>query len=331
MRCIALAEEFARRRWRVVFCTDDRDVPWARGQLRDRGYDVVPPSVVTSSYPDLADGVGADVVVLDSYLLGPEVYASLRDGGRRTVAIVDGPPDHRPADLYVNQNLTGTDDTAPRGSRLLAGPAYALLRADVLRAVPSRRARARHRRRAAARPFPRVVAVLGGTDPFSVAPLVVAQLAMTGVAFDLTVVAAQDSIAREIEAICTSPGQHVTVVPPSSQLPALAVTADLVISAAGTSLLELLHLGVPTGVVAVADNQLPGYHALTATGAVMGLGTREELTVGSDAADRMSVLLRDQQLRERLRTVGPTLVDGRGRVRVVDAALAPLEAEVAGV
>ena len=53
----------------------------------------------------------------------------------------------------------------------------------------------------------------------------------------------------------------------------LAAAADLVISAAGSSLSELLCIGAAAAVVCVADNQQLGYARVVAAGTAAGLGS----------------------------------------------------------
>ncbi|MCA1655425.1 MAG: bifunctional UDP-2,4-diacetamido-2,4,6-trideoxy-beta-L-altropyranose hydrolase/GNAT family N-acetyltransferase, partial [Pseudonocardiaceae bacterium] len=97
-------------------------------------------------------------------------------------------------------------------------------------------------------------------------------------------------------------------------LPALFAAADLVVSAAGVTLLELCCIGVPVALTQVADNQAAGYAAAVAQGLAAGLGTdpREHTEV-------LRALLVDPARRQAMADTAKATVDGRGADRVLDA------------
>jgi RimJ/RimL family protein N-acetyltransferase len=148
---------------------------------------------------------------------------------------------------------------------------------------------------------PKVVVVMGGgAAPSSVAAALSA-LRDTGVP-------------AEVVAISAVPVPGFEVVPPTPELPALCASADLVVSAAGVTLLELCCIGVPTALVRIADNQAAGYQAAVEQGVAAGLGTdpRSHVPV-------LRTLLRDVAARKALGDKARTTVDGRGADRVLDA------------
>ena len=152
MRCVALAEEWATRGRDVVFVADLARVPWARDQVERRGFTHLPPP---ASYDDEVATVAAldpAFVVVDSYLLPAEVYAGLRELGAGTLALVDGDPAGRPADLWLDQNIGAEQDAweVPAGTTRLAGLDHALMRDDIRRAAARGPARRGRRGRAAA-------------------------------------------------------------------------------------------------------------------------------------------------------------------------------------
>lgn len=323
-RCLALGDELRSRGFRVVLAADTASVPWLHAQVVRRGVDVVPAPLDPSAHAATVGRLRPEVVVVDSYRLPPEGYAALGERTGCLVALVDDAgadvQDRRPADLHVDQNLSALDDrrdtggTAPEDGTadVLRGPRYALLRDEVLAAASTS-----HPRRTGPQ---HVVAFFGGTDPRAASLVMVDRLLASGVPLQLTAVVAGTTQADAVRRFPTRPGQRVSVLEPTWDLPALLAGADAVVSACGTSVLELLHLGVPTGVVQVADNQARGYASLVAARAVVGLGRIEDS--GNDVDDRaLRTLLTDARLRERLGLDGPRFVDGLGRRRVVDRAL----------
>jgi spore coat polysaccharide biosynthesis predicted glycosyltransferase SpsG len=316
MRCLALAEELLDRGWRVAMCADTPVVPWVHDLLLRRGVQHVPGRSDPAALVDLVRRLHADVVVVDSYRLPTEAYAALQETTRCSLALVDGPRDGRPADLHLDQNLGGLPEPDPGGT-LLRGPTYALLRDEVLAAA--QHARDRRPSRAV-----RVVAFFGGTDPVGAAPVLTRRILATGTPVRLACVVARPEHADAVRRLPVGRGQTVRTLSPTPDLPHLLAAADVVVSASGTSVLELLHLGAGVGIVRVAENQRSGYAALLEAGVVVGLGSVGPATgTGSPAAvdledDALRALLGDRELQRELRARGPRLVDGRGRGRVCD-------------
>ncbi|MFC4010676.1 PseG/SpsG family protein [Nonomuraea purpurea] len=296
VRCVALAEELCARGVEVVFLGEVRDSPFALAQLKERRYRRVTPPEEPARLAALAGELRLDAVVLDSYDLPQESGAALREAGLAVLAIVDGDPLGQEADLYVDQNLGA--ERLDRPGDWLAGADYVLLRDSV-------RGLARTPRRW---PLPRVLCFFGGTDSAGVVPAWTRALRETGVAFEGTVV---------------SPTPFATlgsikIIEPTSRLPELMAGSDLVVTAAGSAIWELLHLGVPTALSWVADNQLIGYRELVGRGVAAALGpVPDEQAVGV-----LARLLADPAAREALGRRGRGLVDGKGRERVADALLA---------
>jgi spore coat polysaccharide biosynthesis predicted glycosyltransferase SpsG len=225
----------------------------------------------------------ADVVVVDHYDLGL-VSSSL------VVSIEDGPFGRRRADIVVDANLhtmPRPDDGSPV---VLRGPAYAPLRAEV-RAVSWRGGSVP----------PKVVVVMGGGAAPSAVAAAVTAVRETGVP-------------ASVRAVSSVPVPGVEVIPPTPALPSLLAGADLVVSAAGVTLLELCCMGVPTALVRIADNQAAGYAAAVNQGLAVGLGTDPRTHV-----ETLRALLLDEARRKALGGKAMSIVDGRGAERILDA------------
>ncbi|MFC7590108.1 PseG/SpsG family protein [Nonomuraea antimicrobica] len=280
-----------------LFLGEVRDSPWAAAQLRERGLRLAPAPREPAGLAALARELGLDAVVLDSYDLPPPTGTALRAAGTAVLAVVDGDPLGQEADLYLDQNLGAERRPFPAQDRRLAGARYVLLRDSVRRRT----------RTPGPGGVPHVLCFFGGTDSAGVAPAWARALTATGRPFRATVVSP-----RPFEA-----DDPITVIPPTDRLPELMAGADLVVTAAGSAVWELLHLGVPTALSWVADNQLIGYEELVGRGVAAGLGRApDERAVGV-----LARLLADPAVREEHGRRGGGLVDGRGRERVADALL----------
>lgn len=316
MRCLALAQELQRCGAEVCFICDADSVPWVRRQIEQAGMGVTTPVVTAAEHLALWRRLGCDAVVFDSYLLDQEVYRAARDAGLPTLAVVDQELRGAEADVVLDQNIGAELDTVdlPAGTRRLAGLDYVMLRDAVVDRRPGSPPRAR------AVEVPKVLTVFGGTDVHGASSLALSGLAATRLPFETTVVVARPQLRRAVENIEMAPGQSVTFIRPTNRLPALMEHADLVVSAAGSAVWEVLCLGVPAGLVCVADNQRPGYERLQRAGVCVGLGHLADLETAPRAhVGALKTLLTDAARRSRLAEAGWRLVDGLGRRRVIES------------
>lgn len=296
VRCVALAEELVGRGEDVCFLGDLGGLDWAESQLDRRKLPLWPAHAAWQ--------LDLDAVVLDSYTLPPDEGARFRAAGVTVLAIVDG--DHRGqvADVYLDQNLGAEKlrPDLPPGSVRLAGAPYVLLRDQVRSAA-----------RVAGDGVTRVLCFFGGTDAGGLVPRLVRMLGAIDAPFAATVITAND--------IPLPAGKAIEQSPPTDRLPDLMAAADLVVTAAGSSVWELLHLGVPSAVTYVADNQWIGYDALVSAGLAAGLGPGVAI---EESTQLLEALIGRADLREPYGSAGRGLIDGRGRERVADAFLAAM-------
>ncbi|MBM7518709.1 bifunctional UDP-2,4-diacetamido-2,4,6-trideoxy-beta-L-altropyranose hydrolase/GNAT family N-acetyltransferase [Nocardioides nitrophenolicus] len=310
MRSVALAEEAGRRGHEVSWCGRWDESAAATllrfGHHPDRLHRLAPDGLESSPVSLVAE-LAPDVLHIDSYDLAP---TRERWAAGLVSATQDHPHGRRPADLVIDPNLGAQQRLAtqpPEARWVLPGLDYVALRSAVRFARP--------RVPIAPTDVRRVLVVMGGTDAWGLSARVVTELAGAVRGREVTVVAPQ----AQHEAVRAAAGPHrVAVVPFTDELAALAVEQDLVVTAAGSSVWELCHLGVPMGVLCVSDNQEPGYEAVVATGAAIGLGRSADL--GSGRVRRaLSGVLDDPGP---LRTAADRafeLVDGRGAWRTVSA------------
>jgi len=274
---------------------------------------------ITAAYPDPGDAaatiatalaVGARWVVCDGYAFDGGYVDALHAVGLRVLQIDDGQAAlDSSADVLLNQNI-GAETMAYHvrpAARLLLGTRFALLRDSILRSARPRDARAAPRR---------VVLLSGGSDVASLAPRSIrAFRAVAGPAIGCDVIIGQETTpATVVEAAAgdTRIAIHHDPLDPGR----LMAAADVAVTAAGSTCWELCYIGVPMIAVSVAGNQLPIASGLHAAGAAVDLGPHQSV---SDAAlaTALQRLLGDATKRTELAAHGQSLVDGRGRERVV--------------
>ncbi|MEA5090915.1 UDP-2,4-diacetamido-2,4,6-trideoxy-beta-L-altropyranose hydrolase [Solidesulfovibrio sp.] len=320
MRCLALAQAWKRAGGRAVL-VGRVDPPALAARLAREGLPVVAPppgdadgaAAFSQARGEAAGEPGAHWGVLDGYAFGPDVQAAARRDGPLLV-LDDLAAGRVHADAVLNQNFHAPSlryDADP-GAALLLGPAYALLREDFLR------------RPRPARHFPgrarTVLVTMGGADPDNATAALLAALSAVGdPALDVAVVAGPANrhavtLARAL-ADAPFPGRLLRDPP---DLSGLMAAADLVVTAGGSTCLELCFCGAPMAVAVLAANQAPGTAALTGAGAAVSLGPAGALDVAATAAI-LDGLLGDAGQRRRLSETAARLVDGRGGDRLAAA------------
>ena len=292
-----------------------------------------PPVRLESHHPSPSDlqstlaVLGTDVaaLVLDGYHFDAEYERAARSAGALVMTVDDEA--ERPsfeADIVLNQNIEAPDLQyhLPETATRLLGTQYALLRSEFIDFLREERVHPAH--------ATKVLVTLGGADPDNHTLAVLRALDIVhGVAkepIDVTVVVGAANPNRvELEAAIGRTRYAATLAVDVSDMPRRMAEADVVISAAGSSIWELCFMGVPSLVMVVADNQIGLARGAAAAGAVVSLGDARELDVAS-IASALGELIADKARRVSLSEHAVTLVDGKGAQRVVDALLSASEA-----
>lgn len=306
MRSLALAAEAEVHGWSVFLAGDlnTRAVQLAtklapRAELSRTGPDVGP------ALSRIADQYRPNILHLDTYWLRE---SDLPHGTHLISNMQDGQFGRRRADITIDANLGAEHwQTEHRsGTARLLGIDAAVVRRQVLEARDARRARTRsigHRR---------VLVVLGGTDATNLTGRVLDALVRLKTPLVLTVIGSANLGA-------TADGTHheISLRPFVEDLPALAATQDLVISAAGTSVWDFACIGVPMALVCAVDNQRAGYESAIDAEIAAPLGFSNDGKV-SGISDLNRIVQDEAWLvaaEERLRAT----VDGLGAWRIVSS------------
>ncbi|HHX45897.1 MAG TPA: spore coat protein [Brevibacterium sp.] len=313
-RAIALADEIVSRGGAVQIFGSVTGASWLLDAIAHRGLTVSPAPDHPTTLRDAVQAAGCTAVILDGYAFDPGTGAALKAAGLTVLAVQDGPfGAGQTADLVLDQNLGATDEFVPPGVPALLGLEYTLMRNEVLEARTDQHP---------GRDVPKGVIFCGGTDPQAAAPFLTDLVIRTRSAIELTVVAATDAIAADLARLLPRLGQQIDVISPTPQIVQIAANCDFAVVAAGGSVWELLCVGVPAAVVAVADNQEPTIRTIGATGAALALGTLRDLRSSSAAQDGAVTMLRrlidSPRERRDVSARAGQLIDGRGRARVID-------------
>lgn len=321
MRCLALAMALVARGVQAVFlsCTlPERLVP----RLRQCGVTLIMLRTAETQRDDAAQvgqalaALSAAWICVDHYGLGEEWERLVADGGVRVAAIDDYGQRRHACALLIDHNVGVHDGVyeglLPTASTRLFGPRFALLR-------PEFAARSELRRRTSLR---RLQISFGGADPSGETSKALAAVIAAGlqhVEVDVVVGAANPRVqeVRAAAARLPSATVHVDV----ERMDELLHAADVVLGAAGVSVLERCALGVPSLLVVVADNQRQIAAAAAGLGVAVLLGNSAEVSA-ADIARVLCQLASDPETIARMSSAAAAVCDGAGAGRVADAMLA---------
>lgn len=320
MRCLTLADELRRRGSESRFLC--RDAP---GNLVDligaRGYAT---ATLAPTGDDAEQSIARlgdtrpDWIIVDRYELGEAWERALRPHAGRILAIDDLADRAHDCDLLLDQNLyQGIEERygtlVPQRCRQLVGPKFALLRPEFAEARDSLRRRAG--------PISRVLVNFGGADGSNeTARLLVLlhDILPIPVAID-AVLGPANPHADAVKAMAF-PGRQVAVHVGTTRMADLMRSADAFVGAGGSTTWERFCLGLPSLVIAIAENQVPTAQYLGKLGAIDYIGRAADLP-DDRIRSALSRFVMDQEGRSRMTELGMQLVDGKGAGRVADALL----------
>jgi len=332
MRCLTLADVLAATGARCRFVTRAHDGHLA-GLIERRGFaaDVLP---LRQALPfselgyagwlgadwqiDAADTIAAmsggtvDWLVVDHYAIDRHWEAALRPHCGRILVVDDLADREHDCDLLLDQNVMAEaesryDRFLPHSCGRMIGPRYALLHpayADLHASMAVRQG-----------PIRRVMMFFGGSDlPNVTGKAISAIVPLLDGTFHLDVVITAASphaadIRRQADGLT-----NVTLHESLPTLSLLIASADLAIGAGGATSLERCCLGVPSIIVTLAANQLPGAAELHRRGLVEWLGDESEVSVEAITSAVGAALNKgcDEAMSGRCLE----LLDGRGAERV---------------
>jgi UDP-2,4-diacetamido-2,4,6-trideoxy-beta-L-altropyranose hydrolase len=257
-----------------------------------------------------------DWLIVDHYALDARWERQLRAHCRRLMVIDDLADREHACDLLLDQNLGRQESDyhglVPQRCRVLAGPAYALLRPEFAEL------RAPSLRRRGASGLRHLLVTMGGVDQHDATGRILYALKQCALPSDCEISVIMGSKAPWLERVrilaAEMPWPTEVLVNVSDMAQRMA-DCDLAIGAAGGTAWERCCLGVPTLMVVLAENQWPGARALQAVQAAELLGDAEAISRMPDALDRLGA----EGALQRMAQAAADVTDGRGASRVLDS------------
>ena len=308
MRSLTLARQFQKSGHEVCFFGDIGNIPWLLEIIHQSKILHVTSARNSLDFTFFVEK-NFDLLVVDSYEV-PCEDINAASNEITTLAIVDNDSRGIQSHFLLDHNLDATPFTLISGSSQLIGPKFALVREEI-RAI--RRSKS-HRVNEELNPS--VLVVSGGTDPTGLAVKVSQLISELDSEFDLSFITNQANVK---EVAHNLPKNRHNVYSQRPDIQNLLVNADIVISAAGTSVLDLSCIGVPTIYFSVAENQ----NANLAIISDLEIGlTMPKSASDLELKDRLQEYIRkcafDLDTRELLFQNSQKFVDGNGAQRVVE-------------
>lgn len=343
MRCLALAEALEARGKRCSFISRSHE-----GHLNDviagKGFTVheLPDECASdrrrNNVDDYASWLGTDWfsdakqsrtvledlrpewLVVDHYALGAEWERCVRPRGTRVAVIDDLANRSHACDLLLDQNLgrcvEDYSGQVPESCRLLIGPNYALLRPEFAQARPD------SLRRRVPPKLQRILITMGGVDKDNSTGRVLDVLKSGPIPSNCSISVIMGAEALWLDSVKAQAAvlpRDVEIEVGVGDMARKMADADLAIGAAGSTSWERCCLGLPTVLLALADNQIAVAKHLDDQGAALYLGKFGRAGWPERLKAVLSAIIADVRCLGDISRAASLLVDGRGALRVVDA------------
>jgi UDP-2,4-diacetamido-2,4,6-trideoxy-beta-L-altropyranose hydrolase len=319
MRCLALAQQWQVRKGPVIFVSAETTVALEQ-RLKAESMETAVVTATPGSIEDAeqtiahAHACGTTWIVADGYVFGAAWQKRIKDSGLRLLVIDDyGHAGHYHADIVLNQNASADAQLYTHrdaSTSLLLGTRYTLLRQefsswlDWKREVPT-----------CAR---KVLISLGGGDPDNATSTAVKALSGLSPIEAVIVVGGSNPNLKAIQEAATTNAPGSRLVVNASNMAELMAWADVAVTAGGTTFSEVAYMGLPAGIILLADNQVPGSNAFEREGVCRLMGSHAQLNPIT-ITQTLRELIHDQPARQQMSDKGRLLVDGRGVERIVEA------------
>lgn len=311
MRCLTLAEELIRRGNKVFLMTNRSGIEWLEEIIELSHVEVIEVTHNELPYAKCL-ALSPDFVVIDSYQISADEISNLADH-LRVLAIVDGDTRGIIATEYLDHNLGAELTEWPEevSGRIMAGSSFALIRDAVLQEK-------RENPWIISGRLPHIVAVMGGSDPTGTIVRVASALLNLRGNCTATLVVSEKWDAQVKQLLEGNDGFEI--IQPTAELHAVLASADIAISASGTSSWELCTLGIPSILIAVVENQSHSLQRMIDHNLVLGIDLIRGGKVGfsNDVEKMVRDLIENAELRKKLSLECAKYFDGSGKIRVVN-------------
>lgn len=315
VRCLALAEEFIRQGNIVYFLSFSDD--FCRKIIEATGAKYLKSDYKAGEREDIISvnnylsSLEIDIFIHDSYYIDAHYEQALNFSGV-IVAMDDTAERQFFSDVIINQNYGAEKykyNTLKPNAKLLLGTRYVILRDNILK----------YRRKDVKDHVENILIMFGGTDLHNQTLRVTKILSQSlkgDIKFNI-VIGSEHPTAKELRFLAQE-DNRISLIHNVSDMGSLMYNMDIAISASGSSLWELLYIGVPVLSVIFADNQEDIAKNLSYEGYIKMLGWYNNV-YDEEILKEIEFLIGNFPERKRLFDKGQELIDGMGRMHLMDA------------
>lgn len=307
-RCVSLYQAFEKKGLIPEFIVNGDET--IEDFLRDKNYKIFTWPEKTQDLFDIIKN--ADVVIVDSYLAGSELYKKISDTVRIAVYLDDNNRINYPKGIVVNGGMSSEKLSYIKGSGItyLLGSKY----------TPLRREFCKVQEKEIKEEMQSLMITFGGDDSRNMTPKVLGFLnkKYPGIIKKVIIGRGFQNI-KEIEDL-REKNTDLIYYPDANGMRESMLESDVAISAAGQTLYELARVGVPTIAIDVAENQLNNIKAWQSSGFIWYAGHWKNRNI----LEKIRIFIqemKDPNIRKDKYQIGRKFVDGEGSFRIVNSLL----------
>lgn len=309
VRTLTLAREFQDSGHQVRLISNIEGVPWLSQMVKESNIDLQNCNAHDLNLENFVKE-GFDFTVIDSYDIPSASINAIR-ASIQTMAIVDNDMRDIIPTLVLDQNLAAVNFDSSNLTKQLIGPKYSLVRKEIIELRRDSSSWVSNKE------APNVLIMIGGTDPSKIAVKLSQMLCDLDSDYSFHFATAKENVSEIAKWL---PKNRDNVHSLTSEIQDLLKLADLAISAAGTSALDLTCIGIPTIYLSIVGNQNSNLEAISKLNVGLTLGLSEDIELRSkDLVSSLARCAYDLNFRETLFQNSQKLVDGKGAHRVVKA------------
>jgi len=314
MRCFALSQELIRRGNECIFyskISNDELI----SKIEEQNVLVKRISEDVSIKQDLKDLISycryndVDWVFTDHYGLNEDYIKSIKQNGLNVFSIDDTVQMYYYSDIVLNQNVDALDliYSAEDNTDFLLGPDYVLLRDELLI----------RGKKIFNDEVKNVLISFGGADKDNLTYKVLKVLHEKFKDLRFNVVIGPMNNYYEDFSDFSNRNENIDIFRSPENIEEIYLNSDIAVGAGGSSCYEHAYFGIPGVILSTAKNQVNLSRELDNRGVSIYLGSKEDFNKHR-LVNTFSKVLNDSDMRLDMRDNGLNLIDGLGKVRVVD-------------
>lgn len=311
MRCLALSEEFVKRGNTCYFLSKIDDALETKVKQFNVNVKGLNKDINLSDDLDFLINFSKqnniDWIIIDHYEIDTNYIKNIKQKGFRVLCIDDCAQMHYVSDIVVNQNIGAEklNIQTDENTQLLLGPKYVMLRDELL--IRNKKVENKE--------VKKILLTLGGTDNDNFTLKILQSIFKNNEI--IVILGPLNNNYYEISSFSEKIKGNIHIEKSPVNMADIYLDSDIAVSAGGSSCYELAYYGIPNIIVATADNQLKLAQELDNKKVSIFLGKKEVVKL-EKIKEHIEYLINDYSLRKSMSQNGKKLIDGKGKVRIVD-------------